>query len=187
MALSRKFLQTLGIESDKIDEIVKANSDSLEAVKEERDKYKEDAEKLPKIQKELDDLKKKTQDADGKNPFEEKYNTLKTEYDNFKESVEKEKTHEAKLSAYRQMLKDAKVSEKRIDSVLKVSNVDAIEFDKDGKVKDADKLKESITNDWADFIETDEKHGADSNNHPDGDDTDPSNMSMEDYIKFRKG
>lgn len=187
MALTRKFLSALGIEPDKIDEIVKANSDSLEAVKEERDKYKEDAEKLPKVQKELDDLKKSTQDEDGKNPFEEKYNALKTEYDNFKESIEKQQTHDAKAAAFRQMLKDARVSEKRIDSVLKVSDVDAIELDKDGKVKDADKLKESIANDWADFIETDEKHGADSNNHPDGDDTDPSNMSMEDYIKFRKG
>lgn len=166
MALSRKFLQTLGIESDKIDEIVKANSDSLEAVKEERDKYKEDAEKLPKVQKELDDLKKATQGENGKNPFEEKYNTLKTEYDNFKESIEKQQTHDAKAAAYRQMLKDAKVSEKRIDSVLKVSDVDAIELDKDGKIKDADKLKESIAKDWADFIEKDVTKGADTSQHP---------------------
>lgn len=186
MALTRKFLSALGIEQDKIDEIIDAHTETTDALKVERDKYKKDAEKLTVVQKELDDLKEESKNAGG-DAYKEKYDTLKDEYDKYKSDVETKQTHEAKEKAYRQILKDAKISEKCIDSVLRVSKVDDIELDKDGNIKDADKLKESITNDWAYFIETDDKQGADPNKHPDVDDTDPSNMSMEDYIKFRKG
>lgn len=183
-----EWLEGLGLDKETVEKIAQANRDSLEGVIGERDRYKKDAEKLVEVQRELDEMKEDVAKRNGENAdYEEKYNKLKREFNMYKEGVEKEKAHVAKSTAYRQILKDAHVSEKRIDSVLKVSDVDSIEFDEKGNVKDADKLKETISKDWADFIETDEKHGADSNNHPDGYDTDPSNMSMEDYIKFRKG
>ena len=47
----------MGIEADKIDEIISAHTDTVNALKEQRDTYKADAEKLPAVQKELDDLK----------------------------------------------------------------------------------------------------------------------------------
>ena len=58
MALTRKFLSALGIEADKVDEIINAHAETVNALKEERDNYKADAEKLPAVQKELDELKK---------------------------------------------------------------------------------------------------------------------------------
>ena len=56
-------------------------------------------------------------------------------------------------------------SEKRIDAVLKVSNVDGIELE-DGKIKDADKLTENIKTEWADFIVTTQQKGANPANPP---------------------
>ena len=53
MALTRKFLTALGVDADKIDEIITAHTDTVEALKEERDKYKADAELLPNVQEEL--------------------------------------------------------------------------------------------------------------------------------------
>ena len=79
MALSRKFLSALGIEADKIDEIISAHTETVDALKEERDKYKADADKLPGVQKELDDLKKTANDADG----------YKKKYDDEHEAFEK--------------------------------------------------------------------------------------------------
>ena len=58
MALTRKFLSALGIEAEKIDEIIDAHTDTVNALKEERDKYKASHEALQGVQKELDDLKK---------------------------------------------------------------------------------------------------------------------------------
>ena len=57
MALTRKFLSALGIEADKVDEIISAHTETVEALKNERDTFKADAEKLTGVQKELDDLK----------------------------------------------------------------------------------------------------------------------------------
>ena len=51
MALTRKFLSALGIEADKIDEIINAHSETVDALKEERDNFKSNAEKYADIQK----------------------------------------------------------------------------------------------------------------------------------------
>ena len=54
---------------------------------------------------------------------------------------------------------EIKIGEKRHDIVVKslMPDFDKIELDKDGKIKDVDTLKTSITTDWAEFIETTEK------------------------------
>ena len=65
-------------------------------------------------------------------------------------------------------MQEAGVSEKRINAVLKVSDVDAIELDDEGKVKEADTLKKSIGEEWADFIVTTETKGATTATPPTG-------------------
>lgn len=171
MALSRKFLTAMGIEADKIDEIISAHRETVDALKEERDQYKEDAEKLPEVQKELDKAKKQIADsveADGKDKWKVKYDALKEESDKYKADVEAEKTKRKKSDAYRDLLKETGVSEKRIAAVLKVTDLDEIEFGEDGKLKDADKLKESIKKEWSEFITKEETKGADTKTPPDG-------------------
>ena len=46
MALTRKFLTALGIEADKVDEIINAHAETVDALKAERDTYKDKAEKF---------------------------------------------------------------------------------------------------------------------------------------------
>jgi hypothetical protein len=58
------------------------------------------------------------------------------------------------------------VSEKRIDTILKVSNLDELELDKDGKFKESDKLTESIKEEWADFIVQEQTQGANTPTPP---------------------
>ena len=163
MALTRKFLAALGIEADKVDEIIEAHTATVNALKEERDKYKVDAEKLPDIQKELDDLK--AQPADD---YKEQYNKLKQEYEDYKADVDAKDAKAKKTEAYKKLLKDAKVSTKRIDTVLKVTNIDDIELNKDGTIKNAEKIKKDIESEWADFIVTEESKGAETHTPPDG-------------------
>ena len=57
MALSRKMLRAMGIEDEKIDQIIEAHTESIDALKEQRDQYKVDAEKLPALQKKLEELR----------------------------------------------------------------------------------------------------------------------------------
>ena len=58
MSLTRKMLKAMGIEDEKIDQIIEAHTETVDGLKEQITQYKASAEKLPGVQKELDDLKK---------------------------------------------------------------------------------------------------------------------------------
>ena len=167
MALTRKFLAALGIEADKIDEIIDAHTETVNALKDERNQYKEDAEKLPDIQKELSDLKDAAE-KNGENPYKAQYEDLKKEYEDYKADVAAKETKAKKTEAYRKLLKDAKVSEKRIDSILKVSDIEKLELDNDGALKDTENLKKNIETEWADFIVAEGTEGAKTSVPPAG-------------------
>ena len=167
MSLTRKMLKAMGIEEEKIEQIIEEHAETVNALKQQRDQYKVDAEKLPGVQKELDDLKEAA-DKDGENPYKAKYEDLQQQFDDYKADVTAKETKAKKTAAYRKLLKDAKVSEKRLDSILKLSPVDDIELDDNGEIKDAADVKKKIEEEWSDFIVTEETHGADSNNPPGG-------------------
>lgn len=182
MALSRKMLKAMGIEDEKIEQIIEAHSETVDALKEERDNYKTEAEKVPGIKKELDVLKENAEKNDGKNPYKVKYEALKEEFETFKADTEKKEARATKEDAYKNLLKEAGVSEKRIAAVLKVSDIDSVELDKDGKIKGSDKLIDSIKEEWSDFIVTERQIGAPTV-------TPPANtggkMSKDDIMKIK--
>lgn len=158
--LTRNLLKALGIEDEeKQDEIIAAHRESVDPLKAERDKYKEEAEKLPRLQQEYDELKTQL-DSAGDSPYKGKYEDIKKEYDDYKAGVEAKEAKAKKREAYKALLKEAKVSERRMESILKVSPIDDLEFDDKGEVKDREKVLEKIGKDWADFIVTDGKEGA---------------------------
>lgn len=160
-------LKAMGIEEEKIEQIIEEHAETVNALKQQRDQYKVDAEKLPGVQKELDDLKEAAE-KDGENPYKAKYEDLQQQFDDYKADVTAKETKAKKTAAYRKLLKDAKVSEKRLDSILKLSPVDDVELDDNGEIKDAADVKKKIEEEWSDFIVTEETHGADSNNPPGG-------------------
>jgi hypothetical protein len=172
----REILSAAGVSAENMDAatdaIMNGHITSVNALREERDTYKADAEKLPGVQKELDKANKKiaeNEDADAKDKWKVKYDALKEESDNYRTSVEAEKTKRKKSDAYRELLKEAGVSEKRRAAVLRVTDLDSLELDEDGKFKDAENLKKSIKEEWAEFIPVDGKQGADVKTPPQGD------------------
>lgn len=165
MALTRKMLKAMGIEDEKIDEIVDAHAETVDALKKERNKYKDDSDKLSEIQKKYDDLKKVV-DSQGDDPYKAKYEKEHKEFEEYKAGVESERTKANKTKAYRELLKKAGVSDKRIDSVLKVTAIDEIELDDEGNVKDADNVVKDIQEEWSEFIEVRDQRGANTENPP---------------------
>lgn len=167
MALTRKMLKAMGIEEEKIDQIIEAHAETTDALKKERDEYKADADKLADVQKKLDKANETiAKQGDGEVVPKSDYDKIKKEYDDYKAGIDAEKTHNAKETAYRELLKAAGVSDKRISAVVKVTDIDAIELDKEGKIKDADARTNNIKTEWADFIETTTTHGAKTANPP---------------------
>ena len=144
MALTRKFLAALGIEDAKVDEIIQAHTDTVNGLKDEIEKYKADAEKLPGVQKELDKMKESAE-QESKDPYKVKYEAMKEEFDAYKADITEKETARQKEEAYRELLKSAGISEKRINSVLKVTDLKSLKLDAEGKLEDKENLTSTIT------------------------------------------
>lgn len=180
MALTRKLLKGLGLTEEQMDTIIDAHTETVDGLKAERDGFKADAEKLADVQRELDDIKK-----DG---WKGKYETEKAAHDTLKQEIADKETRAAKVAAYRQLLTDENISEKRIDTVIKASAalIDSIELDRDGKPIKADELKQTIKTEWSDFVVTTKQEGAKVEHPPKN--TGGGKMTREDiYKKDEKG
>lgn len=164
-SLSMQFLTALGIDDEKGQLICERHKEVLTEIKTERDKYKEEAEKLPEIQKQLDQYKEAEKKGE-KDTYKAKYEALKEDFNEYKKGVEAKETIAKKEAAYSKLLKDAGVSEKHIAKILKVSDIDSLELDEEGNVKEADKHTESIKSEWSDFIQTNRTEGAKVANPP---------------------
>ena len=155
MSLTRKMLKAMGIEEEKIDQIIEAHTDTVEGLKSDLSKYKTDAEKLSDVQKELDELKAKGDDG-----WKEKHDKLKGEFDAYKKDVEAKETHNKKVEAYKAILKDANLSEKGIEKAVKYADWDKIELDADGKLKGANDHIKAVRDEWAEYVTTTTTTGA---------------------------
>lgn len=167
MALTRKFLKAMGIEEEKIEQIIEAHTETTEALKEERDRFKESAGKYAEVQKELTKAKEiLAKNGKGESVSKEDYDTLKKEYDDYKADITAKQTRAEKENAFRELLKSAGVSEKRLNAIIKVSDIDGVELDKNGKIKDAEERTKGIKTEWADFIVSTSERGADTAKPP---------------------
>ena len=181
MAFTRKMLKAMGIEDEKIDQIIDAHSETVDALKAERDGFKEDAAKLAAVQKELDALKAKGDDG-----YKAKYEAEKAAHDALKADIAAKETKKAKTDAYRELLKGANIDEKRIATILRAEapTIDKIELDADGKIKNAEQYTESIKSDWADFIVTQSGKGTNTATPPANGGT-ATTKTKEDILKIK--
>ena len=150
MALTRKFLRAMGIEDEKVDQIIEAHSETVNALKEERDNFKETAEKLSNVEKELNDLKAKGDDG-----LNEKYSKLEKEFNDYKAEIDKKTIHAEKERMYRELLKTAGVKEKYFDTCILADQhvIDGLTI-KDGKLENSETILETAKSKWSDFVPT---------------------------------
>lgn len=187
MAFTRKFLKDLGIEPESIDKIIEEHRGTVDSLKDDNDNLKAEIENLKQLEKELNTLKEETQKD---TTYKTKYEDLKKDFEKFKTDIDSEKISAKKSEAYKKALKDAGISEKRIDSVMRLAKadglIDAIEFDGDN-VKDSDKIAENIKKSYGDYIETISTIGVSTANPP-SNTASGSKMSRADiYAKDDKG
>ena len=186
MALTRKFLEALGIEQAKIDEIISAHTEVTNALKADRDNYKEKAEKYDETKTELDKAKSELEKVN-KDEYKTKYESLESEFNKYKTDIAEKEVKVKKEEAYKKMLKEIGVNEKSIDAIVKVKDLSSLKLDDKGNIVDVDTLKESEKKDWEGFIIKSEVGGHDTDTPPDREheNVDTTTMSMDDYIKAR--
>ena len=149
----------MGLTDEQVDTIIEAHVDATDGLKSDMEKYKADAEKLPGVQKELDDLKKTVGDG-GETVSKAEHDRLQKEYDDYKSKITARDERAAKETAYRELLKEAGIDPKRIDAIVKITDIDGIELAEDGKIKDADARTETAKTEYADFVVTTGETGA---------------------------
>ncbi|MBP5311913.1 MAG: phage scaffolding protein, partial [Clostridia bacterium] len=140
-------------------------SETVDALKRERDQFKEDAEKLSVVTKERDKFKALAESAE-KDPFKVKYEALKEDFENYKTEQKTQETAQQKNAAVKALLKEIGIADKRIDAVMKVTDTSGITLDENGKIEGASELKKSLKEEWSDFITTQTSKGAQVANPP---------------------
>lgn len=176
MALTRRMLKALGIEDEKAEEIISAHIESTDALKAQRDEYKAQLEAKP--------APKQEPKAEPGDEYKEKFEATEKAFEDFKAKVEGEKAAAQKKALYRDLIAKAGVDAKRIDAVLKISDLDSVEV-KDGAIKDADKLVEGIKADFADFIPVITTEGANVAKPPAGDGGTAAPKTLRDALRER--
>lgn len=144
MAFTRNFLKSTGLTDDQITAVIEEHTAVTDALKKERDGYKEQADKAADLQKQLDDL------AKGED-FKAKYEKEHQDFEDFKKKTESDAEAAKVRSAYRKLLADEGISEKRLDAILKVTDISKLKLDKDGNLEKADELKKAINDEWGEF------------------------------------
>jgi hypothetical protein len=160
MALTRKMLKAMGIEDDKIDQIIEAHTEVTDALKEQVQTATAKASKFDAVEKELNSLKEKGGD------WQEKYEKEHKDFEEYKSSIESEKALTAKKTAYKALLKEASIDERRFDAILRLANLDEINLNKDGGISNKDKLLETVKTEWADYVVKTDTKGANPANPP---------------------
>lgn len=149
MALTRKALKAMGLADEQVESIIEMHLETVNGLKEEAAQY---AEQIPQLQKDLDEANQKLSESD-KDGWRVKHDALLDEFNSYKADIESQQRQAAKESAYREMLKALGIPEKRLDAIIRITDLSSFELGEDGKFKDAAAISESAKTDWSDFIE----------------------------------
>lgn len=161
MALTRAMLKAMGIEDEKIEQIIVAHSETVDGLKSQLIKLKDDSDKLQTVQAELDKLKNQPDDG-----YKAKYEKEHKAFEDYKTATENEKALAAKKAAYTEVCKDAGLNGKGVAKALKYTDWSSVELDDAGKVKDAKTHIKALKEEWAEHITTVTTTGAQTANPP---------------------
>lgn len=173
MAFTRKFLSAMGLEAEKIDEIMTAHVEVIDHYKNQLDEAKKLSDELDTLKTANTDLTKQLKDAADKitayekDDYKGKYESEKTEHDKLKADVAGKETLAKKETALRNELKSKKYSDEAVRLILsKGGYTDKIELDKDGKAANIDSIFTEIQSDFSMFTPKESVTSAAPDNPP---------------------
>lgn len=172
----------MGIEDEKIDQIIDAHTETVEGLKEQVSAYKADAEKLPGVQKELDDLKKEGGDGGYKAKYEKEHK----DFTDYKAGIAAKESAAAKEKAARAYFAGKGIPAESMALVIRgaKAEIDALNLDGD-KIKDATALDSLLAGDYKGLIGKETRQGTDTKTPPDT--TGGAKSRAEIYKKDDKG
>ena len=148
-----------------------------DAIKDDRDKYKTEADKAAELQRQLDKSK-------GGEDYKQKFEDEHRAFEDFKaQTAQNAETAKVK-AAYRKLLTDEGIGEKRLDAILKVTDLSGMKIGEDGNLIGSDELRNAIKTDWGEFIPQREERGAKVETPPKQDNNTFNTMTLADKMKY---
>lgn len=174
MSFTRSFLKSIGLNEEQISATMEEHTAVTTALKQQRDqfeaeaaKYKADAEKLPAAQKEVEELK-------ARKDYKDDFDRVTKELSDYKAQVSAEAEGREIRSAFRHVLSDANINEKYYDDIMNITDFSGMKRDKDGKLENADKIKESVIQKFGQFRVSTRERGPKVDNPPAPDNGQPT-------------
>jgi hypothetical protein len=176
---SRSFLKSIGLTDEQVTAVMDEHVSVTDALKQQRDAFKADAEKVPALNQQIAAL-------EAEKGYKKKYEDEHKDFEAYKSAQTAKETKTAKTSAYKALLIESGISEKYADKILKLTDLEAIELDESGKIKDADTHKQTVQTEYAEFVETKTERGA-SVATPPAKSGSPSTITKEQIVAIKDG
>lgn len=163
MALTRSLLKALGLNDEQISSIIEAHTDTITGLKDSLKTAEEKAKRLDDVAKELNELKSK-----GTEDYKAKYEAEHTAFESYKSDVTAKETKAAKEKAVSTYYESKNITGKNLSIAMRGSKaeIDGIELDENGKIKDTSALDTLVSGDFAGLVSTERTEGANTINPP---------------------
>ena len=169
MALLRKSLKAMGLTDEQIESVIEMHSETVNDLKDQITAATANKEDFDKLKAENENLKtqlsESKQAAADAEKYKKDYESVKNELDTFKSDVETRAAKAEADKAFTKWLTDNGYTDKGANKIVKYGGFTP-EFNKDGTIKNADKLGESIAAEWSEYKVTDRTEGAKTETPP---------------------
>lgn len=169
MALSRKSLKAMGLTDEQIESVIEMHSDTVNDLKDQITAATANKEDFDKLKSENENLKtqlsESKQAAADAEKYKKDYESVKNELDTFKSDVETRAAKAEADKAFTKWLTDNGYTDKGANKIVKYGGFTP-EFNKDGTIKNADKLNESVAAEWSEYKITAKTEGAKTETPP---------------------
>lgn len=163
MALTRSLLKALGLNDEQINSIVEAHTDTIAGLRDSLKAAEEKAKRFDDVEKELNALKSK-----GTEDYKAKYEAEHTAFENYKSDVTAKAEKAAKEKAVSTYYESKNITGKNLSIAMRGSKaeIDGIELDENGKIKDTSALDTLISGDYAGLVVKTKTVGAETATPP---------------------
>lgn len=146
--MTRNWLKTMGLTDEQVNAIMEEHTKTTDGLKAKLQKaeddakaYKEEADKIPELEKQIKDS----------GDLKAKYDKEHQDFEDYKAKIAKDEQTAKVKAAYRKLLLDEKINEKRVDAVIKLTDFSEMKLDKDGNLENLDTLKKTIGDEWGEY------------------------------------
>ena len=147
----------MGLAEEQIESIIRAHSESVDALK----GFEADAHRLQEAERELEQARRECES------YRERYEREREAGRRMREEAQAREIAAKKTALYRKMLSEAGVDERRHSAILRATDLSAVALEGED-LKDAKAVREQIVREWSDFIPTVRVSGTRVENPPVG-------------------